>query len=479
MNPANTFTSGQDRNLLEVVGALDAIIDSSSDGLLICDADGTVIRINPASERINDVRAEEVVGRNMRDLLQQGVFESSAGLEAIRSGEKVSLLESSRGRKLIFTATPVFDSEGRVVRAVVSENDISEIDQLQRKLEEQAALKDQLSDQILAMQLDDLETRQVVARSPGMIRAVQQAMKVSKADSSVLILGESGVGKGLIAELIHKNSARAARPMIKINCGAIPESLIESELFGYEKGAFTGADSGKPGHFELADGGILFLDEIAELPLSSQVKLLRFLEDGRIVRLGATQGRTVNVRILAATHRNLEEMVEQGRFRHDLYYRLNVIPLAVPAVRERKECVLPLVRHYLDFFGEKNGLKKRLSQAASSALQSYPYPGNVRELMNLCERLVVMSETELIDLPDLPSDLIGSIESHGVIQADWYEGVSLQQALDQLEYRILFQVMEKFPNQIDMADALGVTQATIARKMQKHGLKRERRSRDR
>ncbi|HEX9779105.1 MAG TPA: sigma 54-interacting transcriptional regulator [Geopsychrobacteraceae bacterium] len=463
------------RDFEKLAGELDAIIDSCSDGLLICEADGTVLRINPASQRINGVSAEEVVGRNMRDLLQQGVFESSAGLEAVRTGEKVSLLQSSRGRKLIFTATPVCDSEGRVVRAVVCENDISEIDRLQRQLEEQAAIKDQLSDQILAMQLNDLENRQVVARSPGMIRAVQQAMKVSKADSSVLILGESGVGKGLIAELIHKNSPRAARPMIRINCGAIPDSLIESELFGYEKGAFTGAESGKPGHFELADGGILFLDEIAELPLSSQVKLLRFLEDGRITRLGSTQGRTVNVRILAATHRNLDEMVEQGRFRHDLYYRLNVIPLTVPAVRERKECILPLIRHYLDFFGEKNGLKRRLSQAASEALQNYAYPGNVRELMNVCERLVVMAETELIDLADLPSDIVGSARNHGSAPVDWCEGVSLQQALDRVELRILSRVMEQFSNQTDMAAALGVTQATIARKLQKYGLKRGRR----
>jgi PAS domain S-box-containing protein len=474
MTSEKKITSPHGRDLLAVVGELDAIIDSSSDGLLICDADGTVVRINPASERINGVRSGDVVGRNMRDLLREGIFESSAGLEAIRTGEKVSLLQDSRGRKLIFTATPVFDGQGHLVRAVVSENDISEIDRLQRQLEEQAALKDQLSDQILAMQLHDLENRQVVARSPGMVRAVQQAMRVSKAESSVLILGESGVGKGLIAELIHSNSSRSGRPMIKINCGAIPESLIESELFGYEKGAFTGADSGKPGHFELADGGILFLDEIAELPLSSQVKLLRFLEDGRIMRLGSTQGRTVNVRILAATHRNLDEMVAQGRFRHDLFYRLNVIPLAVPAVRERKECILPLVRHYLELFGERNRVKKRLSQAAARALQNYAFPGNVRELMNVCERLVVMSETELIDLADLPADISDLAERRGMADAGWGEGELLQEVLDRVERTVLTQALSKFSNQTEMAEALGVTQATIARKLQKHGLRRER-----
>ena len=283
---------------------------------------------------------------------------------------------------------------------MVSERDITEIDGLQRELEKQEAIKDGFRDQMLAMQQAELESQQIIARSPSMIRTLQQSMKVAKADSSVLILGESGVGKGLIADLIHKNSARSEQPLIKINCGAIPESLIEAELFGYEKGAFTGARTGgKPGHFELADGGTLFLDEVAELPLSSQVKLLRFLEDGRITRLGDTRGRTLNVRILAATHQDMEKLVEQGKFRLDLYYRLNVIPLQVPAVRERIDCIIPLIRHYIEKFSDQIGASKHLSRSALDALSAYPYPGNVRELMNICERLVVMSDTELIDLP--------------------------------------------------------------------------------
>ncbi|PLX89007.1 MAG: Fis family transcriptional regulator [Desulfuromonas sp.] len=461
-----------DRPKTDPVDELDAIIDSSSDGLLILDADGIVMRINPASQRINGVTAEQAVGRDMRDLLAEGIFESSAGLEALRTGKKVSLLQSSHGRRLIFTATPVFDAAGRVVRAVVSENDLSEIDRLQHQLEEQGAIKQQLNDQLLSLQLSELERHQVIARSPLMVRAVQQALKVSKVNSSVLILGESGVGKGLIAELIHNNSVRASRAMIRINCGAIPESLIESELFGYEKGAFTGADSGKPGHFELADGGILFLDEIAELPMSSQVKLLRFLEDGQITRLGATRGVTVDVRVLAATHRNLEEMVASGHFRHDLYYRLNVIPLHVPAVRERTECILPLIRHYIDHFAAKNGLKRRLSQAASNRLLTYGYPGNVRELMNLCERMVVMSDSELIDLGDLPPDIAGEAQGPTVCSSLNWDGSSLPQSLNRLERQILAQALERYPNQTEMADALGVTQATIARKLKKHDLRR-------
>lgn len=450
---------------------LDTIIDSSSDGLFVCDAEANVIRMNPASERIHKRPASEIVGRNMSELIEQGFIDRSAALEASRQGKAVSLLQNKDGRKLISIATPVFDEAGALIRVVVSERDVTEIDALQRSLEEQEAIRDEFRTQMLEMQQAKLESRRIIARSSAMIRAIQQAVKVSRAESSVLILGESGVGKGLIADLIHKNSSRAEHPLIKINCGAIPESLIEAELFGYEKGAFTGAQAkGKPGHFELADGGILFLDEIAELPLASQVKLLRFLEDGRITRLGATTGRRVDVRILAATHRNLEEMVEKGLFRHDLYYRLNVIPLHVPAVRERQDCIVPLLRHYIAHFSAQAGCEKRLTRAALDALAVYPYPGNVRELMNICERLVVMTETELIDLPDLPVQVTARTEALECGEGGWPEGISLQQAVEQVEKGLLEKALRRFGNQMQMAAALGVNQSTIARKLKKHGL---------
>lgn len=448
---------------------LDTIIDSSSDGLFVCDADANVIRVNPASEKIHNIPASKIIGRNMRELIETGFIDRSAALEASQSGKPVSLLQDKNGNKLISIGTPVFDDQGKLVRVVVSERDITEIDTLQRQLETQEAFKDGFRDQMLAMQQAELESRQIISRSPAMIRSLEQAIKVSKADSSVLILGESGAGKGLIADMIHKNSARTEQPLIKINCGAIPESLIEAELFGYEKGAFTGAlASGKPGHFELADGGTLFLDEIAELPLPSQVKLLRFLEDGQITRLGDTRSRTVNVRVLAATHQNLEQLVEQGRFRLDLYYRLNVIPIQIPPLRERRDCIVPLIRHYIDDFSHQTGSRKRLTRVALDALTAYPYPGNVRELMNLCERMVVMSDTELIDIPDLPAQ-ITSFSSENKLTFDRLPvGQSLQQTLDQVEHSILESACQQYSNQSEIAEALGVNQSTIARKLKKH-----------
>lgn len=451
---------------------LDAIIDSSSDGLWICDAQAKVIRINRASERINNISAEEVVGRNMTELIEHGFIDRSVTFEVIKTGQVSNLLQQRGERKLILTGTPVFDSDGALLRVVVSERDITEIDTLQRNLEEQEAMKDQFRLQVLELQQAFQNSRQVIARSPCMVKSLTQALKVSGANSSVLILGESGVGKGLIADLIHKNSSRAEKPMIKINCGAIPESLIESELFGYEKGAFTGAQGSKPGYFEMADGGLLFLDEIAELPLSSQVKLLRFLEDGQIMRLGGTKPKTVDVRILAATHRDLEKMVEKGKFRLDLYYRLNVIPIYVPAVRERKDCILPLIRYYLDLFGEQTKVSRRLTRAASDALLNYSYPGNVRELMNLCERLVVMSETELIDLPDLPGHVARrAIQENASTSDDWPEQMSLRQIIESVERAVLNKGTERYKNQARMAEALNVNQSTITRKLKRYGLR--------
>jgi PAS domain S-box-containing protein len=465
-------TSRQLRSFQELTWEQDVIINSSSDGLWICDGKANVLRINPASERLNNIQASQVVGRNMTDLVEEGVFDRSATLAVLRTGKAVNMLQVREGRKLMLTGNPVFDDAGNLIRVVVNERDLTEVDTLQRELEEQEAISYQFRHQIREKQQEELESRRVIAKSPNMLKVLRQALKVCTVDSSVLILGESGVGKGLVADLIHKYSNRSEKPLIKINCGAIPESLIEAELFGYEKGAFTGAQSsGKPGYFELADGGILFLDEIAELPLSSQVKLLRFLEDGRVMRVGGTKSRTTDVRILAATQRDLGSMVEKGEFRLDLYYRLKVIPIHVPPLRERKECLLPLLRFYVDFFAAKIGTQKRLSRAASDLLLRYPYPGNVRELINLCERLVVMSDTKLIDLPDLPAEIVGIPPASSPPSGDGPLPATLSSAIESVERSILERARERYGNQSRIASVLGVNQATVARKMKKYGIR--------
>ena len=451
---------------------LDAIIASSDDGLWTSDANGTILRINAASERLNMVHAADVVGRNIKELVDEGYIDISVTLKVLKTHQRENVLQQTRsGRKLMLTGNPVFNSKGDLIRVVTNERDITEIDALREELEAQLAKNDQIQRQMQEMQIAELESGQIIARSANVVQALRQARKVSQVDSTVLILGESGTGKGLVANLIHKHSDRANKPMIQVNCGAIPETLVESELFGYEKGAFTGAaQKGKPGYFELADEGILFLDEVAELPIASQVKLLRFLEDGNVMRIGGTITKKLDVRIVCATHRDLEKMVEQGQFRLDLFYRLNVIPISIPPLREREACKLALIEHYIDHFNTKlKGSKPpRPSRRAMDALLAYHYPGNVRELMNICERLVVMSESQRIDIEDLPSAITSHLPPTMACGIDMIEaGDTLPQVIAAVERRILNQALEKYGTQAKAAEALGINQSTIARKLKR------------
>ncbi len=359
-------------------------------------------------------------------------------LEVLKTRKKVSLIQKTRiGRDLFLTGTPVFDKNGDLFRVVVNERDITEINRLQEQLRENAALTEQYRRDMLEKQIQETESRQIIARSDNYRRIIQKAIKLGEVDSTVVIFGESGTGKGVVADLIHRHSSRSDYPMIKINCGAIPDALVESELFGYEKGAFTGAGhKGKPGKFEAADKGIIFLDEIAELPLASQVKLLKFIEDGVISRVGSTRERSVNVRILAATNRDLKRMIEKKKFRSDLYYRLNVVPLTIPPLRERKDCLVPLITHYFKKLSTRYQKPEiSISRAAMDVLTAYPYPGNVRELINICERLVVMAQNSRVRFEDLP----GSIrKSMGVQVPDapvWQPGQPLSQMVADLEKR--------------------------------------------
>lgn len=453
---------------------LDTIIDSSNDGLWICDGDGNVLRINPASERLTCVKASDVVGKNMEELVNQGLINQSVTLEVLKTKKKVSIIQKTRyGKELFLTGTPVFDRKGTLFRVVVNERDLTDIKALKSALEEKVALTNQYRQDLLEMQIEETRSRQIIAKTPEYIRIIQQAIKLGNVDSTVLILGESGTGKGVVADLIHKYSPRGCQPMIKLNCGSIPESLLESELFGYEKGAFTGAlKAGKPGKFEMADRGIIFLDEIAELPLSSQVKLLRFLEDGHISRIGSTSSKKVDVRIIAATNRDLKGMIAKKQFRSDLYYRLNVIPLTMPPLRERRECLLPMINHFTEQFCKR--YKKTdvmISREALDALLQYSYPGNVREMINICERLVVMSYDGNVTREELPASVRDSVEAVPPPIDAWQPGQTLQEMLDQVERDILKKALGVHGTQVKVAASLGLNQSTVGRKMKKYGLR--------
>jgi len=309
----------------------------------------------------------------------------------------------------------------------------------------------------------------IVGHSKSFLRVLDQAARVSQRDTTILIQGETGTGKELVARAIHHNSQRSSRPFIAINCGAIPRELVESELFGYSRGAFTGALTNKAGRFESADGGTLFLDEVGDLPLEAQVKLLRVLQEGELHKLGSSTPIKVDVRVIAATHRNLAAMVEDGTFREDLYYRLAVVPLRVPPLRERREDIPELVDALFQRSRERHGLNEvRLAAGVYQRLVSHRWPGNVRQLENLLERLLVLSSSDLITVDDLPEELSPNAPSTAIIWPDLpEEGISLES----VERELISRALEKCGgNQSQAARYLDISRRTLIYRMEKHGL---------
>ena len=316
----------------------------------------------------------------------------------------------------------------------------------------------------------------IVGHSKGLLRVLDQAARVAQRDATVLIQGETGTGKELVARAIHHNSRRGKRPFVAINCGAIPRDLVESELFGYTKGAFTGAVANKEGRIESTNGGTLFLDEVGELPLEAQVKLLRVLQEGELAKLGATDPIKVDVRVIAATHRDLSAMVEDGAFREDLYYRLAVVPLRIPPLRERREDLPELIEVLFERARKRHAIEHlRLSPAVLQHLIAYHWPGNVRQLENVMERLVVLSTSEIISTEDLPPELTAPPRPAPF----WLDLPEQGISLEALERDLIRRALEKFNgNQTQAARYLDISRRTLIYRMEKHGLAPETPSKD-
>ncbi|WP_421617032.1 sigma-54-dependent transcriptional regulator [Brevibacillus sp. TJ4] len=317
----------------------------------------------------------------------------------------------------------------------------------------------------------------LVGLSPAMQEVYKLVGKVSMSKATVLIQGESGTGKELIAKAIHANSPRAQKPLVAVNCGAIPENLLESELFGYERGAFTGAVGRKQGMFELADGGTLFLDEVGELSLALQVKLLRVLQERTLVRLGGVEAIPVDVRLIAATNRDLRERIRQGLFREDLYYRLHVVPIQMPPLRERKEDIPLLINHFLAKYGRETGKEGLyLSRAAHDMLMAYDWPGNVRQLEHAIERAVIMTniaaiQPEHIQLPGHASPAEGSSRQSQHGHAISYEGRTMRDILQEVEREVIARALKnERGNKLQTAKKLGISRRALLYKIQLYGL---------
>ena len=448
---------------------LDAIIESVSDGIYITDANADTVRINSAYEEITGIKKEEVVGKNMKELVDKGIFSEALTFRVLKEKKPVSVIHKIKtGQQILSTGNPVFDEKGNVVRVVTTARDVDSLQTIKSELEETRKLSERYYSELEKLRQQQLELDDIVIKSPKTKEVFDLAFQVAKVDSTVLISGESGVGKEIVATVIHDLSDKKGS-LIKLNCGAIPANLLEAELFGYEEGAYTGAKSGgKPGMFELADGGTLFLDEIGEMSQDLQVKLLRALQEGRIMRLGGTETIDINTRIISATNRNLEELIDAGEFRKDLYYRLNVVPIHIPPLRERREDIAPLIFNFLQIFNSKFKKEIKLSLEVVRALENYNWPGNVRELENLIERLLVISDKSEITIDYLPEN----ISSNGNIKNGFSKSniIGLKEAVAEVEKDLIKIALEKFGSTHKAADHLKVSQPTVLRKAKKYNI---------
>ncbi|WP_459930045.1 sigma-54 interaction domain-containing protein [Desulfosporosinus burensis] len=452
---------------------LEAIFNSSYDEIFVTDGEGVTLRVNKAGERFYGMKAEEMIGKHVSKLEELGLFSPSITPQVLRTKKRSTLIQSTKsGKKIIVTANPVFDEKGQIIRVVTNSRDITELSNLRQRLEDTEKLMDNYRTEIVKLQKERLDASEIISKSAIMQQILILAGKVAGVDSTVLIEGESGVGKGVVALKIHQLSKRSDYPFITINCGAIPENLMESELFGYEGGSFTGAKKeGKKGLFEMASTGTIFLDEISELPLNLQVKLLQVIQEKRLRRVGGNDYIDINARILAATNRNIPRLVKERKFREDLYYRLNVVPLVVPPLRHRKEDIPVLVEHFLEGLREKYEIYKKMAPETMELLINYNWPGNVRELENLVERVVVTVDALEVLPMHLPDYILhGDGTSAKVFVLDI---CPLKSATDELERQLLNKALIKFQNTYKMADALEVNQSTIVRKMHRYGIFKE------
>lgn len=448
---------------------LQRIFEYSEDGIYVVDGRGYTLMANPSFAAFCGVTEGELIGRKVTDLVEKNIFSRSAAMEAIRKKKQVTITqEYSTGKVCLVTSNPILGDDGQVQRVISNIRDVTELSSVYEELRAKEKLLSTFSEMLEERNL--ISGSDIIAESDSMLRAIRMARKVAASDYSALVLGESGVGKSVIVRFISRLSDRSGKPLVELNCGSIPENLIESELFGYEEGSFTGASkNGKVGLIEAADGGILFLDEIAELPLSLQPKLLLFLEDKTIMRVGSVHKKKVDVRIIAATNKNLEEMVAQGRFREDLYYRLNVIPLTIPPLRERREDIIPMAEHFMNEYNKRSGETKSMSKEVLKALYQYDWPGNIRQLKNIVERMLVLSEEDCIGVGDLPEELGRSAAPGGTSASaeEFRFPLSMPDTVGALERQLITAAMQEGGSIRKAAELLGVTYSSLFRKIRK------------
>lgn len=445
------------------------------DGLYIADGNGKTLYINKAYSRITGLREEEVVGVNVSDCEKMGLYKNAVTPQVIKQKTPINSLGKSlrTGISMLVTGVPILDDKGNVKKVIVIDREMTDLLEIQSALEDSQekyrsveAAKNKSKREVEHLRRQQINDN-LIGQSPAMEQVSLSINQVAALDVTVLIMGETGTGKEVIANEIHKNSLRHDSAFIKVNCAAIPSNLLEAELFGFEKGAFTGASTARLGLFELADHGTLLLDEIGEMPLDLQAKLLRVIQHKELTRVGGKSPIKLDVRIICATNCALLDLVKQGKFREDLYYRINVFPIDLPPLRNRSDDVLLLTQHFLAIYNSKYSKNIAIKSAGMETLKEYAWPGNVRELQNIIERLVIISEQGKTIGCEQISTLL-NIDPFSVVTADAETG--LKGLVERVERAAIKKAIATHGSTRRAAKALRVDQSTIVKKSKKLGI---------
>ena len=433
--------------------------------------DGTILYISDSFQRITGQDPADLIGKHSSVLIELGLIDQTAtNTNRLNDQSWSTIVSYKNGKDSLTTLSPCHDSNGNLIAYIGNMRDITEYSYLQDQLNNKDDNLRYLENMLQSLSDRSFSQDGIIMESPPMKLLAGLAERLAKVDSTILITGESGVGKDVYAQLIQRLSQKnteTPKPFVKISCGAIPESLLESELFGYEYGAFTGAKKGgKPGAFELAKDGMIFLDEIGEMPLALQVKLLTVLQDREFTRLGGTKPQKLRARLVAATNQDLQKLVDEKKFRGDLYYRLNVLPIQIPPLRERTEDIVPLIQLFSDNVNQKYEMNKSFSLKAVDLLISYNWPGNIRELSNIVERAFIFCPEDIISEQFLPESVTGSVSA---LESEANESeMSLTDYVNRAEKRRIQSALTRAHSLKEAAAELQIDVSTLTRKMRKH-----------
>jgi len=452
------------------------IVDSLYDGIILTDETGKALYLNKAYTRITGISPEEVLGKYISDIARQGLLKNPVAPEVLRVKKQVNSMGEApkTGNKVLITGNPIFDEQGNVKKVVVIDREITDLLEMRADLEAslekmKAVEKDLSKDRQEIQHLRRLQlNKHLIGHSPEIQQITKMIRQVANLDATVLIIGETGSGKEVVANEIYSSSNRNNNPFIKVNCAAIPSNLLETELFGYDKGAFTGASSsGKLGMFELADGGTILLDEIGEMPIDLQSKLLRVIQHKEVTRIGGRKPITLDVRLLAATNRDLKDLVKEGKFREDLYYRLNVFPINIPPLRAKPDDVEELARHFLDIYNAKYSRYAAIEHQSMELLKRYSWPGNVRELQNVIERLVIISDQDTLISVEQVANLL-NVDPYYIDLRQ--KELSLKEIMANMEKRTIQKALALCGSTRKAAQLLKIDQSNVVRKAKKLGI---------